>query len=177
MKIKVQILFSLILIFSCKQQDNRKKITKLSDFNLSTDYIEYKTRMSENDTINVFVNHSICTYQGYERIKIINKRDSLKIIDEYLEKTYDKHPEWKSAFIKTISKNDTIWNFEHFLKINERRTISDDKKHGRIQVSYKHDTIHYYSYGLIDALKFMEEYNRLMVKLYPLYLKDSFGLQ
>ncbi len=48
-----------------------------SSFNLKRDLSEFRTKMNESDTIKIWFDHSICTFQGYERIKISKKSDSI----------------------------------------------------------------------------------------------------
>ena len=79
MKILLKILLLTLILVSCKiRTENKTEIVK-SEFHLKTDLYDFKNKMTELDTIKLYINHSVCMYQGEERIEITKKSDSIKI--------------------------------------------------------------------------------------------------
>ncbi len=107
-----------MILASCKKETESKTEFPKSDFNLKTDLTVFKKNMTELDTIKVFFDHSVCTYEGYERIEITKQSDSIKIRTEFKELTFseNKKPEWNLVYEKKISETDTIWQFEKFIE-------------------------------------------------------------
>lgn len=97
------IILSLILI-SCK---NEVEINKY-EFNLKEYITDFKNKITELDTIKIWFNHSICTYQGVELIEITRKHDLLKIRSEYKEDNLYENQKWKLVYEKQIPTTDTI---------------------------------------------------------------------
>ena len=170
MKNLLKILILILILVSCNQKTEKKNIPVESNFNLKTDYVDFKHRMTELDTLNIFIEHSVCTSSAKERIEITKKNDSLKVKSEYYSTSYQKKPNWELIYNKTISENDTIWDFENFLVRNENRMSSEDRKSGRIQIRNRKDTIHLFTKGLIDLFDFIEDYGKTADKLCPQYL-------
>lgn len=161
----LKILSIALLSIGCQKSIENK--TELSKFNLDTDLLNFKSKMTEKDTLKIFINHSVCTYQGYERIEITKKSDSLKVISEFREDTFEQNPEWKVMYEKKIPITDTLWKFENFMKRNRDRQTSNTKDYGTIQVSHNQEKIHFFSEGLSDLNSLMEDYGKTMLKLYP----------
>ncbi len=136
-----------------------------SDFNLKTDFADFKTRMTEMDTINVFVDHSVCTYQGYERLLITKTSDSIKVRSEF--KDHDRqNADWELVFQKMLPQNDTIWDFGNFLKRNVNRLTSDVEEHAKIIVKNDGQQMRFITDGLVDLNRFKADYDSTMRKLY-----------
>lgn len=74
-----------LILVSCKKETESKTEFPKSDFNLKTDLTDFKRKMTELDTIKIFFDHSVCTYEGYERIEITKKSDSIKVRTEFKE--------------------------------------------------------------------------------------------
>ncbi len=136
-----------------------------SNFDLNSDYADFKTKMTESDTLNVWVDHSVCTYQGYERLMITKKDDSIKILSEF--KDYDKqNPEWKIVFEKNISESYTTWNFGNYMKRNKNRLTTDSTKYSKIEVKSGLQKLRFVTKGLVDLNRFKADYDTIMRKLY-----------
>jgi hypothetical protein len=138
-KIVLNILFFAFIVVGCQQK--KQSVTNISEineplkssFDLNSDYADFKTKMTQLDTLKVFVDHSVCTYQGYERLTITKKESLIKILSEF--KDYDEqNPEWEKVFEESIAENDTTWNFENFILRNKNRLTSDVEKHAKIEV-------------------------------------------
>ena len=159
-----------MILASCKKGTENKTELNKSDFNLKTDYVNFKYKMSELDTIKIFIEHSICTSNAQERIEITKKVDSLKIKSEYFEATFNKNPKWELVYEKTISENDTVWDFGKFLLRNKKRMSSEKRKSGKIQIKHKNDTIQLFTNGLLDSFAFFEDFTFTTEKIYPEYI-------
>ena len=156
---------------------NSQTEQKTSNFDLKTDLIDFKKKMTELDTIKIWFNHSICTYQGFERIQITKKSDSIKIRTEYKEDTFDQNPEWKIVYEKQILISDTIWKIEQFFKRNIERLKSEEKEYGTLQVSHNGIKLHYFTNGLSDLNRFMADYFETMIKLHPENKDNIYGIE
>jgi hypothetical protein len=175
MKISLKILLLTLILASCKiRTENKTEIFK-SEFNLNTDLDDFKNKMTELDTIKLYINHSVCMYQGEERIEITKKSDSLKIQSEFIEYFLNDNPEWKLIYEKKISVADTIWQFEKFIDRNKKRVNSNFKNYGTLTVKNKQDTIRFYTDGLNDLNNFLIDYQVTMRKLHPENKDNIYG--
>lgn len=143
--------------------------------NTQTDFVDFKTRMTEMDTINVFVDHSVCTYQGYERLLITKISDSIKVRSEY--KDYDRqNADWELVFEKMLPENDTTWDFGNFLKQNADRLNSDVEEHAKLEIKNGGQQMRFVTEGLVDLNRFKADYDTTMRKLYEPTEKYIYGV-
>ena len=167
MKNLIKIVSLLIILFGCKNQTENITEQPKSNFNLEKDFAEFQTKITELDTLKVWINHSVCTYQGMEKLEITKINGNIKIKAEYTEQVFEKNPKWNTVYEKTISENDTIWNFGKFLKQNEKRLKSETKKYGILQIKHNKNTIHFHTEKLSDLNVFLFGYYNTMLKLFP----------
>ena len=172
-----KIVMITIILVSCKKESKEKTKLVQSDFNLKTDITSFKKRMTELDTIKIWIDHSACVYEGVERVEITKSKDSLNILTEYKEITFNDKPEWKTVYERKINVNDTIWEIETFFKRNSNRLRSDEKKLGRLQVSHNNIKLHYIISGLNEWHKFLADYSETMIKLYPENKNNIYGME
>ena len=177
MKNLLKILILTLILASCKKETEKKKELRKSEFNLKTDITDFKKKMTESDTIKIWFNHSVCTYQGAERIEITKKSDLIKIRTEFKEDTFDQNPEWKVVYEKQIPITDTIWKMEEFFKQNIKRQKPEEKEYGTLQVSCNKIKIHYFTKGLGDLNRFMADYFEIMKKLHPENKNNIYGVE
>lgn len=163
----LKILILTLILASCKKGTENKTELPKSDFSLKTDLTDFKNKMTELDTIKIWFNHSVCTYQGAERIEITKESDLINIRTEFKEDTFDQNPEWKIVYEKQMPITDTIWKMEEFFKRNIQRQKSEEKEYGTLQVSHNGIKIHYFTKGLVDLNRFMADYFETMKMLYP----------
>ena len=175
----LKILILTLIFASCKKETENKTEFPKSDFNLKTDLTDFKKKMTELDTIKVFFDHSVCTYEGYERIEITKKSDSIKVRTEFKELTFNEkqNPDWNLVYEKKISETDTVWQFEKFIERNSNRKTSDKKKRGILIVQNKKDTIQFFTNGLVDLNHFLEDYYLTMRKIYPENKNGIYGYE
>ena len=177
MKNLIKIVSLLIILVGCKNQTENITEQPESNFNLEKDYAEFQTKMTELDTLKIWISHSVCTYQGSEKIEITKNNGNIKIKTEYKDETFEKNPKWKVVYEKTISENDTIWNLGKFLKRNEKRLKSETKEYGILQIKHRKNKIQFYTHGLIDLNKFMAEYFETMIKIHPENKENIYGYE
>jgi len=177
MKNLIKIITILIVLVGCKNQTRNTTEQPKSNFNLEKDFAEFQTKMTELDTLKIWISHSVCTYQGNEKLEVTKKDGKIKIKAEYREGTFEKNPEWKVVYEKTISENDTIWNFGKFLKRNEKRLKSETKEYGMLQIKHKKNKIQFFTHGLVDLNKFMAEYFETMIKIHPENKENIYGYE
>lgn len=125
--------------------------------------------MNESDTIKIWFDHSVCTFQGYELIKISKKSDSIIVSSEFKDETFDDVSEWKLMYRKSININDTNWKFEDFIKLNLNRMKKNESENDRLvlQIINKDDKIEFYTNGLVDYNRFLKDYINTMRDLLP----------
>lgn len=141
-----------------------------SDFNLKKDYLDFKQKMTELDTLKIWIDYSACLFFGYERIIITKKLDSVKIKGGFKNETFTKVSKWKKTYDTIIPQNDTIWNFGQFIEKNKDRIKPKNKKHSRIRISHKTDTIYLFNNGLSDLHNLLNEYDMTAEKICPRHL-------
>ncbi|MEY8868485.1 hypothetical protein AB9K24_03200 [Meridianimaribacter flavus] len=179
MKNLLKILILTLILASCKKETKSKTELPKSNFNLKTDLIDFKKKMTDLDTIMVFFDHSVCTYEGYERIEITKNSDSIKVRSEFQELTFNenKNPEWNLVYEKKISEKDTVWQLEKFIKRNANRRTSDKENRGILMIENKKDTIQFFTNGLVDLNRFLEDYYLTMRKIYPENKNGIYGYE
>ena len=177
MKNLLKILILTLILASCKTETEQKAELKKSEFSLKTDLIDFKNKMTELDTLKIWFNHSVCTYQGTERIEITKESDLIKIRTEFKEDTFEENPEWKVVYEKRIPIIDTIWKIEEFFKRNIERQKSEEKEYGTLQVSHNGIKVHYFTKGLVDLNRFMADYFKTMKMLHPENKNKIYGVE
>jgi hypothetical protein len=177
MRSKIKIIFLTLILASCKQETENKTEFLKSDFNLKTDLTNFKNKMTELDTVKIWFDHSVCTYQGAERIEITKESDLIKIRTEFKEDTFEENPEWKVVYEKRLPITDTIWKIEEFFKRNIERQTSEKKEYGTLQVSHNGIKVHYFTKGLVDLNRFMADYFETMKMLYPENKNNIYGVE
>lgn len=183
MKILLQFMLIGLLTLGCSNpkktepEPDSKLKQEASDFDLKADITDFKKKMTELDTLNLWFSHSVCTYEGYEKIEITKKADSLKIRTEYKEVTFEDNPKWKVVYEKQIPETDTIWKIEEFFKRNDMRLNSDEKEYGTLQVINKGTKLHYFTHDLVDLNRFMKDFYDTMKKLHPENKDGIYGVE
>jgi hypothetical protein len=155
----LKILFLTSIFISCKTE--RKTELPKSNFSLNDNYAELTNKMTELDTIKVWMNLSQCMFEGIEKLTITRKNDSIKIQPEFAESMV-VGTEFKKEKPITISVNDTIWKFNEFLERNKNRLQSDSLKYGRLQITLNNEKLNFFTYGLGDSGKFLIDYCNTM---------------
>jgi len=175
----IKILILTFILNSCKKETPNRTLLTKSNFELKTDITNFKDKMSELDTIKFFMNHSVCSYFGFEKITITKKIDSIKVISEFNELTFDEKydPDWNLVFEKTISKTDSIWKFEKFISRNFKHINSDVSKHPILIIKNEKDTIIFYTDGLRELNDFIADYYLTMRKLHPENKNGIYGIE
>lgn len=153
-------------MLSCKETPKEQTEVLTSDFDLKSDLADFKQKMTQLDTLTVLFDHSVCTYQGYERIKITKESDSIKVRSEFRESSFKK-PKWDLVYEKRISPSDTTWEFGQFIERNAKRQTSDKKTRGILIIANKRDTIQFFTDGLVDLNQFLGDYYVTMRKIHP----------
>ena len=177
MKNLLKILILTLILASCKKGTEQKAELKKSEFNLKTDLTDFKNKMTEFDTLKIWFNHSVCTYQGAERIEITKESDLIKIRSEFKDDTFEENPEWKVIYEKKIPITDTIWKIEEFFSRNKMRLKSNQKEYGTLQISQNGTKIHFFTKGLLDLQNFIVDFNLTMKKLYPKNTEIYYNLE
>ena len=177
MKSKLNILVLILTLISCKNESDSKTELVKSTFNLKMDITDFKKKMTVLDTIMVFFDHSVCTYQGYERIEITKASDLITVRSEFKEAPFNANPEWNLLYEKKLPINDTVWNFEKFIERNANHDTSENTKRGILVLAHKKDTIYFSTDGLVDLNHFLEDYYLTMKKIYPENKNGIYGYE
>lgn len=166
MKNTLKILILILTLVSCKREINEKPEKFESDFNLKKDYSQLTNKMTEMDTIKVWMDLSLCMNPGIEKLTITREKDSLKIQPEFAVSMVEKLEFIKQKTIR-ISIKDTVWKLNEFLKRNEKRVKSDSSKYGRLQITHNAEKLNYFTDGLVDSGEFLIDYCDTMKRLIP----------
>ena len=177
LKKAIYILIGITFFVSCQQKQKTEIEKPKSEFDLISDMTNFRQKMTELDTLTILFDHSVCTYQGYERIEITKTSDSINIVSNFKELTFDENPKWKEIYDRKISEKDTIWDFEQFLKRNEKRKNSDQNERGILVLTNKKDTIRYSTDGLVDLNRFLADYYETMREIYPENKNGIYGVE
>lgn len=158
-------LFLAILFFvSCKKEQEKQNL--VSDFNLEKDYGDFAKRMTEQDTIKVWMNLSQCMYQGIEKLQITKKDSYLTIRTEFAESAI-AGTEFVESKPIVLSVYDTIWKFDEFLKQHQGRIQTDSLSYGSLQISANNRRISFMTDGLGDNARLMIDYCNTMRNIMP----------
>ncbi|SEL53731.1 hypothetical protein SAMN04487910_2752 [Aquimarina amphilecti] len=176
MKILIKISITILTLVSCGKETEKKTQLVESNFKLKQDFTDFKRKMTKLDTIKVWFNHSVCTYQAYEQLEITKNSNLIRIKSEFMESTFNDNPKWKVVYNREIPITDTIWKFEKFVDQNKQWQNYDINSNGTLYVVNKKDTIRYSVSGLIDLNKFISEYHTVMRKLYPENKENIYGI-
>ncbi len=161
---------------SCQEKQKAEKEKPVSEFDLIADLTNFRQKMTELDTLTISFDHSVCTYQGYERIEITKQYDSISIVSNFKEMTFKENSKWERVYDKKIPENDTIWKFEQFLKRNEKWKNTDQNRRRILTLTDKKDTIRYSTDGLVDLNRFLSDYYETMRKIYPENKNGIYGV-
>ncbi len=163
-------------LVSCNKETEDKTQLPLTNFKLEQDFSEFRQKMSEMDTIKVWFNHSVCTYQAYEKLEITKKSNRINVRSEFMESTFNDDPEWKVIYDKKIPITDTLWKFEKFVDRNKKYRTSDPNSRGTLKIVSKKDTIRFSPSGLTNLNRFISDYYSTMRKLYPENKENIYGI-
>ncbi|MBC8883155.1 hypothetical protein H9X57_06325 [Flavobacterium piscinae] len=157
----ILILVFSTLIFGCEQKVEPEK----SAFKVAQDYASFKTKMENNDTLNIGVTLSICMWSEYDLLQITKNNDSVFL--QLLEKrVMDEKPVHFNKVLYELH-NDTL-NLEKMMAdfdINYQDEISSPFF---IIVNPKEkDTIRLRTKGLSNRGFNIERYQKIMYELYP----------
>ena len=159
-----KILILLLIFTSCKTEE-KIEIPK-SNFNLKNDFASLTHKITELDTIKVWTNLSLCTYQGVEKLKITRKGDSLKIEQQFAESMI-LGAEYINSKPILIHINDTIWKFNAFLKRQSHRLETDSLQYGRLRITCNKKRLNFMTGRIGDTAKFLTDYCNTMMNLMP----------
>ncbi len=177
MKKLLKILILTLILGSCKKELKKKTELAKSDFNLKEDITDFKKKMTDLDTIKIWINRSMCMYQATERIEITKKTEIIKIKTEFKEDTFNENPEWDLIYEKKIPASDTIWDIEEFFKRNIERQKPKEKEYGTLQISHNGIKLHYFTYDLADLTRFIYDFSETMKKLHPENTNSIYGVE
>lgn len=177
MRYLIYILTLSLIFVSCKENSDLSSVSLISSFNLETDIYDFKKKMNESDTIRIWVDHSVCMYEGYEKIQITKYSDTLKIRSEFKEVSFNKNPEWKDIYERKLSINDTVWKFEKFLERNSFRINKDENEYLSFQILHGNNKLNYSISDLVDLNNLMKDYFETMRELFPDNIDNIYGLE
>ena len=115
MNLKYTILiFAVLLQVSC---DKNKIEVKKSNFILNRDFKDFKTKMTELDTLKVGMFIGACTYHTSEKLVISKRKDSLLIQPYFKRRAFsnDKYIKQKAISIHEKDSILEIWRVFKFI--------------------------------------------------------------
>lgn len=176
-----KILILTLILTSCKEKSETKMELEESNFNLETDYADFLVKMTESDTLKVWMDFSVCMYFANEKLTISKKRDTIKIESEFEDTTFSDEEIIRKSVFK-ISENDTLWKFGEFLSKNINRTVKPkdtlliENRFGRLQIKCNTSNIRFFAKGLGDINILIKDYCNTMRNLAPENENYIFGI-
>lgn len=161
-KFSILILIFATLLFGCTQ--------KKSDFKVAQDYYQFSTKMENNDTLNIGVVLSMCTWREYDQLQVTKSNDSVFIQLKEKQVMNDEPVYFNKVFYQF--KNDTL-NLEKMMidfdvnyqeKINSPFFIITNPK--------EKDTVLLRTTGRGNRGFNIERYQRIMTELYPIEMSE-----
>jgi len=177
LKLKTRILIlSLIIIFSssCNDVSKKTETDEKSKFNFKTDYKEFKTKMSELDTLKVWMFIGACTYHTAEKLTITKKNDTLTILPEFKERAFTDDSYIKQKPI-SIHENDTIWKFGEFLDYYKLKNNKSKNKIPIFEIKSDTTSLKFYTKGIYQRDQIVGDYCIVMKQLIPNSKYHIFG--
>lgn len=160
------ILVLIIIIVGCQNPARKSENLTTSNFNLLDDYTNFQKSMTESDTIIVWMNMSVCLYQGMEKFDITKNEDSLSILLFFKESVFSDKEYMEQKTIK-IAVNDTSWNFTKFLIENKYRMKPNEKNSHTFAMYSDTTKLYFYTYEHADLNRFIIDYSKAMRRLDP----------
>ncbi|WP_348746757.1 hypothetical protein [Tenacibaculum sp. 190524A02b] len=155
------VLIITILILGCNQKAEHKK----SKFKVARDYVEFTSKMEENDTLNIEVILSMCTWRESDQLQITKSNNSIYIQLKEKRVMNDKPLHFKKVVYDL--KNDSL-NLEKMMidfDINYQEDISSP--FFIIGNTKEKNKVFLRTTGLGNRGYNIEKYQRIMAKLYP----------
>ena len=164
MKNLIKIITILFILVGCKNQNQNVTEQPKSNFDITKDYSEFKTKMTEQDTIKVWTAITACTYQVVEKLTITKKGQQITITPEIKEGLFaDKKFEKQKSI--TISENDTIWKFGKFMKKYSNRITTEKDSIGKFYIKCNSRKFHFTTKRWDN--EFLLDYCTVMKSIYP----------
>ncbi|WP_428742724.1 hypothetical protein [Tenacibaculum sp.] len=158
--------FILILIISFSYScDKTDKTVKKSNFVLNRDFKDFKTKMTELDTLKVEMFIGACTYHTSERLIISKKKDTLTIQPLFKREAFSNQKYIKQKKY-LIHEKDTTWKFGDFLHFYKKEKQKNKKF---VIFSIKSDTSNFKLYAdkIYQRDLIVEDYCTVMKQLMP----------
>ncbi len=140
-----------------------------SKFNLIKDIFEFSDKMENHDTLIIDANLSVCESEIFEKNVLIKENNKILIKTYRFEQNYQ--PEDDTLIFETTlysySNNDSL-NFENLFEYMSK-TERENKDINNIifTISFKSDTIQYFSNGINDIIESTMYYNLIKRRIYP----------
>ncbi|MCB0539282.1 MAG: hypothetical protein KDE33_17330 [Bacteroidetes bacterium] len=172
MSIKYRLALSLAACFLIIMQGCVRRVDSGSQesdtgLDLAADLFRFSSRMTESDTLEVFVNTTSCEAFGYEN-NIITKHQDQVYIKTYVSWPWLEQGEIELDQVIYLYDPDDSLNLEDFFLYLD--SIGSPKERNNwcfVQVSYGQDSICYYSEDLSDIHLKMNYYRQIKMRLYP----------
>ncbi|WP_422090666.1 hypothetical protein [Tenacibaculum ovolyticum] len=140
---------------------------------MKRDFKDFKTKMTELDTLKVGMFIGACTYHTSEKLVISKKKDSL-LIQPYFKRmafSNDKYIKQKTIL---IHEKDSVWKFGEFLSLYCGKDREEDDS---VIFSIKSDTssLKFYTKGVYQRDVIVRDYCKVMKQLIPNSKYHVFG--
>jgi hypothetical protein len=163
-KIQINKLFKisclLFFLFSCKQQES-----KTSTFNLTEDYLNFTTNMNDGDTLFMFADLSACMSTWIESSYLYKKNGKIYTGGKIISHSHFKTPINLNEIEYPTQQNDSLCFEKLFRVLLLENTNSNSSP--MLTISYKNDTVKFYTTDLINHLERIHYYVKIKEKLYP----------
>lgn len=140
---------------------------------LNRDFKDFKTKMTELDTLKVGMFIGACTYHTSEKLVISKKKDSLLIQPYFKRRAFSNDKYIKQKAI-SIHEKDSVWEFGEFLSIYRKKDREEDDS---VIFSMKSDTssLKFYTKRVSERDLIVRDYCKVMKQLIPNSKYHIFG--
>ncbi|WP_139170995.1 hypothetical protein [Lutibacter oricola] len=163
---RIILLGFLLIMISCQSKLAEKENEFISDFDLKTDYLDFKIKMTEIDTIKIGMGVGSCMHQSAERLLITKQKDSIRIESSINEDLFNKKGFNKFKEI-VIHENDTTWKMGEFIEYYLAKSNDSLDSYPIYTISKDSTKIKIYTRGIINRDNIVADYCIVMKKIFP----------
>ncbi|NJW52221.1 hypothetical protein [Salinimicrobium oceani] len=165
-KIKFCVFLIICLFTSCKTVKNAPDPYK-SDLYLSENLTDFTSRMTDKDTVLIFAELNMEWWIRRDEIKVTKKDDQIRLDTTIKEdSTFEMKYEMRTKKLpQTVIQN--VEEFENHFENKIARTRDTSVRQYIYKIISPNDTLTFYTNGLSDKGRAVNEYYKFMKQYYP----------
>jgi len=156
----------LLIMISCQTKMPEKNQIIKSEFDLKIDYMDFKTKMTEIDTLEIIMGVGSCMHQSEEKLLITKRKDSIKIESSINENIFKKGNLKKFKEI-VIQEKDSTWKMGEFIEYYKKKSNDTLNKYPIFVIKKDTSRIEIYTRGISNRDNIVADYCNVMRKIFP----------